>query len=101
MDGRVTRSDHSDGRPAGVQRRRMSGAIDADREPRHDARPHSGQVRREARGDGPAVVRRPPRPDDSHGGRQVEGARTGLVETMGGGTAGLDGNGCVVVVLGA
>jgi acetyl-CoA C-acetyltransferase len=34
------------------------------------------------------------------GDRQVEGARTGLVETMGGGAAGLDGNGCVVAVLG-
>jgi acetyl-CoA C-acetyltransferase len=34
------------------------------------------------------------------GPRQVEGARIGLVETMGGGTAGVDGNGCVVTVLG-
>ena len=34
------------------------------------------------------------------GGRQVGGARLGVVETMGGGTAGIDGNGCVVVVLG-
>jgi acetyl-CoA acetyltransferase len=34
------------------------------------------------------------------GQRQVEGARTAAVETMGGGTAGIDGNGCVVVVLG-
>ncbi len=34
------------------------------------------------------------------GGRQVEGARLGLVETMGGGTAGVDGNGCVVAILG-
>ncbi len=34
------------------------------------------------------------------GGRQVEGARTGLVETMGGGVSGIDGNGCVVAVLG-
>ncbi|MBB2747129.1 UNVERIFIED_ORG: acetyl-CoA C-acetyltransferase [Microbispora rosea subsp. rosea] len=34
------------------------------------------------------------------GGRQVEGARVAAVETMGGGTAGIDGNGCVVVVLG-
>ncbi|MEI4280772.1 thiolase family protein [Klenkia terrae] len=33
------------------------------------------------------------------GGRQVEGARTGLVETMGGGVSGIDGNGCVVAVL--
>lgn len=33
------------------------------------------------------------------GGRQVEGARIGVVETMGGGTAGIDGNGCVVAVL--
>lgn len=32
-------------------------------------------------------------------GRQVDGARIGLLETMGGGTAGLDGNGCVVAVL--
>ncbi|HEY2638083.1 MAG TPA: thiolase family protein [Solirubrobacteraceae bacterium] len=32
------------------------------------------------------------------GDRQVEGARIGLLETMGGGTAGLDGNGCVVAV---
>jgi acetyl-CoA C-acetyltransferase len=31
--------------------------------------------------------------------RQVEGARIGLVETMGGGSAGVDGNGCVVAVL--
>lgn len=34
------------------------------------------------------------------GPRQAEGARVGLVETMGGGAAGLDGNGCVVTVLG-
>lgn len=34
------------------------------------------------------------------GGRQVEGARVGVVETMGGGTAGIDGNACVVAVLG-
>jgi branched-chain amino acid transport system permease protein len=34
------------------------------------------------------------------GARQVDGARIGLVETMGGGTAGVDGNGCVVAVLG-
>jgi acetyl-CoA acetyltransferase len=34
------------------------------------------------------------------GPRQVEGARVGVVETMGGGAAGLDGNGCVVTVLG-
>jgi len=32
--------------------------------------------------------------------RQVDGARIGLVETLGGGTAGIDGNGCVVTVLG-
>lgn len=32
-------------------------------------------------------------------GRQVEGARLGAVETMGGGTAGIDGNACVVAVL--
>lgn len=34
------------------------------------------------------------------GGRQVEGARIGLVETMGGGVSGIDGNACVVAVLG-
>jgi acetyl-CoA C-acetyltransferase len=34
------------------------------------------------------------------GPRQVDGARLGLVETMGGGTAGIDGNGCVVAILG-
>jgi acetyl-CoA C-acetyltransferase len=33
------------------------------------------------------------------GDRQVDGARLGVVETMGGGTAGIDGNGCVVTVL--
>lgn len=33
------------------------------------------------------------------GGRQVEGARLGLVETMGGGVAGIDGNACVVALL--
>lgn len=33
------------------------------------------------------------------GARQVEGARLGLVETMGGGAAGLDGNACVVAIL--
>ncbi len=33
------------------------------------------------------------------GPRQVEGARLGLVETMGGGVAGIDGNACVVVLL--
>ena len=33
------------------------------------------------------------------GGRQVDGARLGVVETMGGGTAGIDGNACVVAVL--
>ncbi len=32
-------------------------------------------------------------------GRQVPGARLGVVETMGGGTAGIDGNACVVAVL--
>lgn len=32
--------------------------------------------------------------------RQVPGARIGLVETMGGGAAGMDGNACVVSVLG-
>ena len=31
--------------------------------------------------------------------RQVDGARLGVVETMGGGVAGIDGNGCVVSVL--
>ena len=31
--------------------------------------------------------------------RQVDGAVLGVVETMGGGTAGVDGNGCVVAVL--
>lgn len=34
------------------------------------------------------------------GARQVQGARVAAVETMGGGTSGIDGNGCVVVVLG-
>jgi acetyl-CoA acetyltransferase len=33
------------------------------------------------------------------GERQVDGAHLGVVETMGGGTAGIDGNGCVVAVL--
>ena len=33
------------------------------------------------------------------GPRQVEGARTALVETMGGGAAGVDANACVVAVL--
>jgi acetyl-CoA acetyltransferase len=33
------------------------------------------------------------------GGRQVEGARTAVVETLGGGVSGLDGNACVVSVL--
>lgn len=33
------------------------------------------------------------------GGRQVDGSRLGLVETMGGGVAGIDGNACVVAVL--
>lgn len=32
-------------------------------------------------------------------GRQVEGAKIGLLETMGGGSAGIDGNACVVAVL--
>lgn len=31
--------------------------------------------------------------------RQVDGARLGLVETMGGGTSGTDGNACVVTVI--
>lgn len=34
------------------------------------------------------------------GARQVTGARTGLIETMGGGAGGVDGNACVVVLLG-
>ena len=34
------------------------------------------------------------------GGRQVEGARVAVVETMGGGVSGIDGNACVVAVLG-
>jgi acetyl-CoA C-acetyltransferase len=33
------------------------------------------------------------------GRRQVDGARLGLVETMGGGVSVLDGNACVVAVL--
>lgn len=33
------------------------------------------------------------------GGRQVAGARLGLVETMGGGVSGVDGNACVIAVL--
>jgi acetyl-CoA C-acetyltransferase len=33
------------------------------------------------------------------GQRQVDGARIGLLETMGGGSAGIDGNACVVAVL--
>ena len=33
------------------------------------------------------------------GARQVDGARIGLVETMGGGVAGIDGNACVVALL--
>ena len=33
------------------------------------------------------------------GARQVQGARTGLVETLGGGVSGLDGNACVVSIL--
>ena len=33
------------------------------------------------------------------GARQVPDARLGVVETMGGGTAGVDGNACVVTVL--
>lgn len=33
------------------------------------------------------------------GQRQLEGARIGLVETMGGGVSGLDGNACVVTIL--
>lgn len=35
------------------------------------------------------------------GNRQVDGARIGVVETMGGGVSGIDGNACVVAVLGA
>lgn len=34
------------------------------------------------------------------GDRQVDGARVGVIETMGGGVSGIDGNGCVVAVLG-
>lgn len=34
------------------------------------------------------------------GGRQVEGAGVGLVETMGGGVSGVDGNACVVALFG-
>ena len=34
------------------------------------------------------------------GGRQVEGAGIGLVETMGGGVSGVDGNACVVALFG-
>jgi acetyl-CoA acetyltransferase len=34
------------------------------------------------------------------GGRQVEGARVGVVETMGGGASGVDGNAAVVAILG-
>lgn len=33
------------------------------------------------------------------GGRQVDGATIGLVETMGGGASGVDGNACVIAVL--
>jgi acetyl-CoA C-acetyltransferase len=31
--------------------------------------------------------------------RQVSGARLGLVETMGGGVSGIDGNACVIAIL--
>ncbi len=34
------------------------------------------------------------------GGRQVDGAEVGLVETMGGGVSGVDGNACVVALFG-
>ncbi|ANH37606.1 Beta-ketothiolase BktB [Nocardioides dokdonensis FR1436] len=34
------------------------------------------------------------------GGRQVDGAQVGLVETMGGGVSGVDGNACVVALFG-
>ncbi|MGF7123218.1 thiolase family protein [Rhodococcus sp. BE178] len=37
---------------------------------------------------------------DEAGARQVDGARTAAVETMGGGAAGIDGNGCVITILG-
>lgn len=33
------------------------------------------------------------------GGRQVDGARIGLIETMGGGVAGIDGNACAIIIL--
>jgi acetyl-CoA acetyltransferase len=33
------------------------------------------------------------------GGRQVDGARIGLIETMGGGVAGIDGNACAIAIL--
>ena len=33
------------------------------------------------------------------GDRQVDSARRGLVETMGGGVSGIDGNACVIVAL--
>jgi len=36
---------------------------------------------------------------DAAGARQVEGARTALLETLGGGAGGVDGNACVVAVL--
>lgn len=35
------------------------------------------------------------------GGRQVDGARIGLVETMGGGVSGIDANACVITLLGS
>jgi acetyl-CoA C-acetyltransferase len=35
----------------------------------------------------------------SAGGRQSHGARIGVIETMGGGVAGIDGNACVIAVL--
>ena len=77
----MTRSDDRDGRPTGMECRGMCRAVDTDREPRHDACPDRRQVRGQARRNGPAVIGRPPRPDDAQRrptcrGRRDRPART-------------------------
>ena len=61
------RPDDRDGPPAGVERRGVGGAVDADRQPGHDRRIGRDERPGDPRREGPPAGRRPARPDDGDG----------------------------------
>ena len=69
-------ADDRDGRAAGVERRRVRGTVDPDRQPGHDRRAGRDERRRRAapRGPGPPVGR-PAGPDDGDGVRRRRAPR--------------------------